>query len=206
MKVIGITGGSGAGKSLACRFLLSRGGMLIDCDKVYASLVDVPSHCTEALSKAFGKEILTSDGALNRSKLSSMVFKSENKEKLRLLNETVHPIVINEVKKVINSPANENAPYVLVDAPQLFESGADRLCDYTVYVTADTVKRIERIITRDNIKLDAAERRLASQFSEEYFKSKCDFTVYNNGTEEELAAECSKLLDRLGIQQNGTAK
>ncbi len=206
MKVIGITGGSGAGKSLACLHLKSRGGLLIDCDKVYASLVDKPSECTKAIANAFGADILKPDGSLNRAKLSEIVFKSGNKDKLSLLNETVHPIVINEVKRIINDRVNLEIPYFLVDAPQLFESGADKLCDCTVYVTADKGKRIERVLKRDGITIYAATRRVESQLCDEYFKSKCNYIVYNNGTEEELKNECLKLLDTLGIQRNGTSR
>lgn len=202
--VIGITGGSGSGKSLASRYLSARGGILIDCDKVYAALVDSPSKCTLAIADAFGNEVLKADGSLDRSKLSKIVFKHKNKDKLQLLNETVHPMVINEVERILRAEENSNAPYFLIDAPQLFEAGADRLCDCTVYVTADKFKRFERILERDNITMSAAMRRVASQHTDEFFKSKCDHIVYNNGTEEELKAECDKLLDSLGIHQIGT--
>lgn len=204
MKVIGVTGGSGSGKSVACRYLASRGGKLIDCDKVYASLVDRPSECTAALANAFGKVILKPDGSLNRKMLSDIVFKSDNREKLDLLNRTVHPSVIEEVKRIIQD--SSDSTYFLIDAPQLFEAGADKICDTTVYVTADEDKRLERIRKRDGISMQDAKRRLDSQHSDVFFKSKCDHTVYNNGTEQELETECYKLLDRLGITNNGKAK
>ena len=201
MRVIGITGGSGAGKSLACRFLRSRGGLLIDCDKVYASLVDAPSECTEAISKVFGAYVLHPSGALDRKKLSEIVFNS--KEKLALLNSTVHPIVIDKVKEIIRTEADAGIRYFLIDAPQLFEAGADAICDCTVYVTADKDVRIKRIRERDGISEEAAERRIASQLSDEYFRKRCTYTITNNGTEKELEAECSRLLDLIGIKRNG---
>ena len=200
MTVIGITGGSGAGKSLACQYLQSRGGRLIDCDKVYASLVDSPSECTEAIAAAFGREVLKANGALDRSKLSEIVFKRGSKDMLELLNKTVHPAVIDEVEKLIGAADAEGIPYVLVDAPQLFEAGADRICDCTVFVTADKAKRIERILSRDTITLEAAVRRIDSQLSDSFFENRCSHILHNNGTERQLEQKCNSLLDLLGIQ------
>ena len=203
MMVIGITGGSGAGKSVACKYLCARGGLVINCDKVYASLVDTPSSLTKMLSKEFGPEILKADGSLDRKTLSSIVFGSESKEPLKRLNAITHPAVIAEVKRLITEGLKNNIPYFLVDAPQLFEAGADSICDCTVCVTADKEKRCERIVARDSISNQSAMQRISSQLSDDFFFSRCDYTILNNGTEDELAEKCFKLLDLLEIHDNG---
>lgn len=204
MLVLGITGGSGAGKSAACKYLLSRGGSLVDCDKVYASLVDKPSECTVQLANEFGSSVLNADGSLNRRALSDIVFKSGNGDRLTRLNEIAHPFVIAEVKRILGDNDGNGIPYTIIDAPQLFEAGADKLCDRTLFVTANRAMRIERIVTRDGITAQAATRRIDSQLSDEYFESRCDYAIYNNGSEDELKRECYSLLDRLGIKENGT--
>ena len=206
MLVIGLTGGSGAGKSLVAKHLLSRGGTLIDCDAVYAELVDNPSVCTSALSTAFGPDILNKNGTLNRAALSSIVFADGGKEKLALLNATVHPIVVSEVKRRLAKLYTEGAPYVIIDAPQLFEAKADELCDTTVFVKAENELRQMRIMERDGITREKAAARINAQLTDDYFSERCKHCIVNNGTEIELSEQCSLLLDTLGIKVNGEMK
>lgn len=203
MLVIGLTGGSGAGKSLVAKHLLSRGGALIDCDAVYARLVDNPSECTVALSDAFGPDVLTPSGTLDRTALSQIVFADGGKEKLALLNATVHPIVINEVKRVLTKLSDDRVPYAIIDAPQLFEAKAETLCDTTVFVLADRELRASRIMQRDNITREKAMARINAQLSDEYFAERCEHCIINDTTERELKEQCASLLDSLGIEDNG---
>ena len=201
LRIIGLTGGSGAGKSVASRLLLNRGGRLIDCDKVYAELVCAPSACTAALSRAFGESILQKNGALDRAKLASVVFSDGGKAKLALLNSTVHPFVVDEVKSIIDTYSSIGVPYVIIDAPQLFEANAHTLCDCTVFVTADEEKRIARICERDGIDRERAIMRIRSQYPDEYFLERCTYVLVNDSGEEELALRCEELLDVLGIKK-----
>ena len=203
MIVIGLTGGSGAGKSLVAKHLLSRGGAIIDCDAVYAELVDNPSECTAALSKVFGPNILTQNGTLDRPALSRIVFADGGKEKLSLLNATVHPIVISEVKKILTNLSAEGTPYAIIDAPQLFEARAEALCDTTVFVKANRELRASRIMQRDGLTRERALARINAQFSDDYFAERCEHCITNNATENELREQCTSLLDFLGIVDNG---
>lgn len=199
MIVIGLTGGSGSGKSSAASFLCCYGGCVIDCDAIYADMTASYSECTLAIARAFGNDILYPDGALNRKKLGSIVFSAKDRSALDKLNGIVHPIVVSAVKKKIAAYAEAGVPYVIIDAPQLFESGANALCDYVVAVIAERDTRVARIVKRDNISEQSANARIDAQLSDSYFVSVCDFVITNNSTDDELKFECESLLQELGI-------
>ena len=112
--------------------------------------------------------------------------------KLKLLNDTIYPYI---TYKVISMCGNTDKHFVLLDAPTLFESGIDFICDGTVSVTCDKEKSIQRIMLRDNISRESAENRLSSQHSAEYYKSRSDFCIENNGD-----------LDTLRINSEDTAR
>ena len=112
--------------------------------------------------------------------------------KLKLLNDTIYPYI---TYKVISMCGNTDKHFVLLDAPTLFESGIDFICDGIISVTCDKEKSIQRIMLRDNITRESAEKRLGSQHGAEYYKSKSDFCIENNGD-----------LDALRINSEDTAR
>ena len=199
MKVLGLTGGSGSGKSVAASFLASRGGNVIDADAVYHRLIAEKGRCTWAVSRAFGPDILLPDGTLDRRKLASLVFAPDGREALCRLNEAVHPIVMREIGKLLSKAERSGVPYVVLDAPQLFEAGADRLCDATAAVLADRDLRIRRLSERDALPAGEAARRIDAQLPDDYFREHCDFILENNGTADQLREACETLLSRLGV-------
>ena len=199
MITVGITGGSGSGKSTAARFLVQKGAKCIDADLVYHSLIENPSDCTRALSREFGASVLTADGTLDRRALSEIVFAPTDAGRLALarLNEITHHYVQKECEKQLEAFREENVPVTVLDVPLLFESGMDKLCNVTLAFIASKKTRLVRIIKRDGITKEAAEARIAAQPSDKYYKERADHVIENNGGKEELQRSLSHLLPKI---------
>ena len=199
MITVGITGGSGSGKSTAARFLVQKGAKCIDADLVYHSLIEKPSDCTRALSREFGASVLTADGALDRRALSEIVFAPTDagRSALARLNEITHHYVQKECEKQLEAFREANVPVTVLDVPLLFESGMDKLCNVTLAFIASKKIRLARIIKRDGITKEAAEARIAAQPSDEYYKECADHVIENNGDKEELQRSLSHLLPKI---------
>lgn len=194
MVVIGITGQSGSGKSEVAKYLASIGFSVIDADMVYHNLISPPSKCLDELELHFGRKILKADSSLNRKTLAEMVFGEENREKLLLLNEITHKHVCREIRKIISSLKAMGCDLALIDAPLLFEAGLDTDCDFVISVVADRQIRLDRIISRDKITPEMAEKRVASQKSPEFYTERSDFTLENNGDVSSLCDGVKKIL------------
>ena len=189
-KIYGLTGMSGAGKSTVSDSFKKVGFFVIDCDKVAREVVRKGEPCLDKLHRLFGDSVITRDGELDRRALGNIVF--TDTEKLKLLNDTIYPYI---TYKVITMCENADSRSILLDAPTLFESGIDFICDGIVCVTCDKEKSVERIMFRDNITRENAENRLSSQHDADYYKSKSDFCIENNGD-----------LDTLGANAEDTAR
>ncbi len=176
MKVIGITGQTGAGKSTVCEEFEKLGYYHIDADLVAKEVIDSNEEVKKALALQFGEDVLLPDGKIDRKKLAEKAFKS--KSTAEKLSEITHPAVIDEIKSIISKKKKENScEGVLVDAIGLFESKAAELCDFTVCVTAPEEIRLQRIVNRDKISVSAALSRIKAQKDEAFFVSKADFNV-----------------------------
>ncbi len=182
MKIIGLCGGSGSGKTLVSEIFSKFRYLPLDTDKIYHGMVSSKSPCLDALVREFGAGILAPDGALDRKKLASIVFADGAKEKHEKLNEITHFYVLSEVRKIIKNLSTDEFDGVAVDAPLLFESGFSEECDFVVSVIADRELRITRITERDAISEDAARRRINSQLSDEFLIRNSDFVIENNST------------------------
>lgn len=180
--VLGLTGPSGAGKGLVAKHLQDAHGFVwIDTDAVYHDLTSVPSPCLDELQAAFGTSIVK-NGSLDRPTLSAIVFAEGSQEKLQLLNRITHKHVLVESVKRIEAAKARGARGAILDAPLLFEAGADALCTHTCAVLADREVRKERIMARDNLCEDAAEKRLNAQKPDAFYAEKADFVFENNIT------------------------
>ena len=189
MKVLGMCGGSGAGKGYVCQCFAAHGIPSIDTDAVYHSLTDRSSPCTAELKAYFGSSVLHGDGSLNRTALAAIVFAPDGGEKLKKLNEITHKYIKTETEKEIERHRQAGAPAVIVDAPALFESGFDRMCDRVIGVFAPREKRIERILRRDGITRERAEARLAKQIPDAELQARCHYCIFNGGEDVERQVE-----------------
>ena len=179
--IIGLTGQSGAGKTTVCDTFKSLGIQIINADLVSKYITENSKACIDELKTAFGEEYIE-NGVLNRRKLGSLVF--ADREKLDKLMEITFPYIIDEINRQIENIGNNKL--IVVDAPTLFESGLNKSCDEIVSVISDKALRLDRIMKRDKISKEEAEKRFSSQLSEKFFKENSDFIIENNGSEEEL--------------------
>lgn len=176
MKVVGITGPSGAGKTTALRAIESLGGAVFDCDLVYTELLEKSGELLSDIERRFPGTVR--DGRLDRRALAAAVFKSDGE--LRALNAIAHPRVARTLYERLNAAQDSGAALAAVDAIALFESGISALCDDTVFVTAPRETRIRRIMRRDSIDRPYAEARVNAQRPDEYFESRCNHKLVND--------------------------
>lgn len=198
MKVVGLCGGSGSGKGVVAELLSEYGFAHIDTDKIYHELTDKSSPCLDELTFAFGKEIINEKGGLDRTSLAERVFNSPNKDELRkTLNRIAHRHVLDSVRELLPRLKAEGFAAAIVDAPLLFESGFDKECDLILAVVAPREVRMKRICERDGITPDAAERRIASQLSDEFLISHSDFCLTNGSSLTELRSSCESIVKKI---------
>ena len=187
--IIGLTGPTGAGKSIASETVREMGIRVIDCDKVARQTVVANSNALKALVNVFGVGILNSDGTLNRKALAQIAFST--KDNTKLLNKTLLPYIVEKIKSDIGDED------VLLDAPTLFESGIDDICTYTVAVLSNGDTRLKRILERDGITEDEANLRMSAGKDDEYYIGKAGYIIYNNGDIDTFIANSSKLFEKL---------
>ena len=195
MKIIGLTGQSGAGKGTAAKILEKNGIPHIDCDKIYHSMLTPGGECTYALAKHFGNEILAPDGSVDRKKLGSVVFIGDGHEKrLAELNEITHSLVLEKCRRLIEEYKEQGKIAVAVDAPTLFESGFDKECDIILSILAPHKIRLGRIMSRDKISKEKALERFSAQKSEDFFRENSDYIIENAKGEDELEKSIQKFI------------
>ncbi|MBQ8431769.1 MAG: dephospho-CoA kinase [Clostridia bacterium] len=197
MLVIGLTGPSGAGKGTVADLLREYGLSVIDADRVYHALLIPPSPCLDALCKRFGKGILTADGTLDRKMLGGLVF--SDPAALQDLNSIAHRFVMDKIRAQLRQLEANGHRAAVIDAPQLFEAGADKDCTAVIAVLADENLRVERIVRRDGIPAQAALQRIRAQKEESFFRTHSNYIIENNGTAEELRPQVRQILMETGV-------
>ena len=189
--VLGITGGTGAGKTTVLDVIREMGGTVIDCDAVYHQMLSGSEEMRNAINAVF-PGVFHADGSLNRQKLGEEVF--SRRERLATLNDIVYRYVVPEVQRQLGNGPGLYA----VDAINLLESGLSELCDRTIAVTAPTELRVRRIMARDGISEQYARMRITSQKSDEYYRTKCSDELTNGAeTPEGFQTEAREFLRRL---------
>ena len=191
--ILGITGGTGCGKTTLLTCIGSQGGLILDCDAIYHDLLRTDPALLGVIEKRFPGTV--ENGVLQRKKLGKLVFSDE--KALNDLNQITHSAVKAEVlRRLAHKPK-----LAAIDAIALFEGGLAALCDVTVAVTAPEEDRIRRLMIRDGIDRDYAKRRIAAQKSAEWFRERCDFCLENNGTQADFQETCLAFLRKLGIMK-----
>lgn len=198
MYVIGITGGSGAGKGLICEILAEHGIASIDTDKVSRQVCGPGSPCLSELAEAFGEGILTEKGELDRGGLAALVFLEPEEEKrqrlLGIMNRITHKHILKACESWLEERRRNGEAAAAVDAPLLFESGFDTRCDCIWGVTAPRETRIRRIMRRDGISEALAAGRIDSQKSDDFFYKNCDAVIVNGTTRANAEKQVTRLL------------
>ena len=196
--VIGLTGPTGAGKSSVSGILREwRGVVVIDADQVSREVVKKGKRCLVDLAVESSPLIIDADGNLNRKKLAQVVF--TDREKLRTLNRIIFPYIVEETEMAIMRARTEGARAIFLDAPTLYESGANALCDKVVAVISDSTRRLQRIIQRDGLTPQEAMNRMTSQHDDEFYTSRADYVIRNNDSMAELRLAVLELLNALGL-------
>ena len=191
--ILGITGGTGCGKTTLLTCIGSQGGLILDCDAIYHDLLRTDPALLGAIEKRFPGTV--ENGVLQRKKLGKLVFSDE--KALNDLNKITHSAVKAEVlRRLADKPK-----LAAIDAIGLFEGGLAELCDVTVAVTAPEEDRIRRLMTRDGIDRDYAKRRIAAQKSAAWFRERCDFCLENSGTQADFQETCLAFLRKFGIMK-----
>ena len=199
MKIIGLTGPSGTGKTTFCQIASDFGIKSIDTDAVYHSLLVPPSPCLDELVLEFGEEILDSEGRLDRPRLASIVFGEDRESKLKKLSQITHKYVLGESRSIIAKADKNGERAIIVDAPALFESGFDKECDLVICLLADKALRRDRIVGRDNISVDRANERILGQREDEFYSSRSKYTIVNDGDLGSIKKSIEDIFSKEGI-------
>lgn len=180
MKIIGITGGVGSGKSRVLSYIEERfGAVICQADHVAWKLQDPGQRCYMEIVKYFGNDILNEDGTINRQKLGQIVF--HDKKQLLILNGIIHPAVKETIVETIQSEKEKGTSYFVIEAALLLEDGYNQICDKLWYIYTD--EKIRRLRLKESRaysdeKMDAI---MASQLSEAIFREKCQIVIDNSG-------------------------
>ena len=194
MKVIGITGNSGSGKSTICEIIKENyNSEIIDADKVAKKLTASQTEYLKEIIKTFGDNIIDENNKLNRKKLADIIF--NNKEKKMLLDKLTFKYVVNEIKEQIGKI--KDCDYIVLDVPLLFESKLNEVCDATIGVLAEKEEKINRIINRDKITYEKALNRLNNQPDDKFYIDNCNFIILNNESAEKIKEQIRKILIKL---------
>ena len=189
--IIGITGGSGCGKTTLLNLIAQMGGLILDCDAIYHQLLQTDASLLAAIETRFSGTVV--NGTLDRKALGSIVFSDE--AALADLNRITHGAVRQEVLRQLACKPKLAA----IDAIGLFEGDLASLCDVTVAITAPEAERVRRLMDRDGITEDYAKKRIAAQHTESWFRKKCDYTLQNDSTPAQFREKCLAFLHSLDI-------
>ncbi len=188
--IIGLTGPTGSGKTTLCETAAEMGFSVIDADKVAHEVTDKNEVCKAELENAF-HDILGADGSLNRKALAAKAFRD------KVSTETLNRITLPHIMKEIEIIINESGDKILLDAPTLYEAGADRLCHSVIGVLAPESIRLRRIMARDGIDQSAARLRMSAGKPDEFYREKCSIIIENSGDIAALKNACHDSINKI---------
>ena len=193
LTVIGITGGTGCGKTTALQCLQAREALIIDCDEVYHNLLKCSRPLINEIEEAFPDAV--SDGGVDRKALGKIVFCDA--EALKRLNRITHRHITACIREMLREFAMNGGTLAAYDAIELIGSGLAKDCKATIAILADEETRIRRIMERDGISREYAQLRIEAQKPSSYFSDNCDYAVENNADEESFVRKMNELLEEI---------
>lgn len=194
-RILGLTGGIACGKSTISAYLKEFGLPVIDADECSRVVVEKGSIGLEKLTEIFGNKILENDGTLNRKALGQIVF--SDSEQLSLLNSVMEPLIREEISRRLNQ--ENNADFVVLDAPLLIEQHYDKICDFIMTIDVPKKIQLERLIERDNLSEDEAKSRIESQLSSRERNGFADVVIDSSGTVEQTRKQVIKWLKTINV-------
>lgn len=195
MKIIGLTGGIGSGKSTVARSLQEHGFPLVDADLIAREIVEPGQPALAELTKEFGADILNADGSLDRGLLASRAF--TNKDTTQRLNNITHPRINQRTQELFDEARENGAEAVIYDMPLLIDKGLHKDMDATIVVHAAEHVRLERLTTKRGLDVDDVRRRINAQIDDDTRKQHADILLDNNGTEEDLTKQIAEAVDKI---------
>ncbi len=192
MKLLGITGGIGAGKSFVTGMFQRLGATVVDADAISRQVMTQSGIAYPQVVSAFGEEILLPNRDIDRKKLASIIFSDELQRER--LNQITHAAIFQEMERQIQSAKTD---LVCLDVPLLFDSDFPFSCDKTLAVLAPKELRISRVMERDGSSREEVEQRIAAQLSDKAFAEQADFHIYNTGSEQELKQAVEQLYHKI---------
>ena len=194
--MIGLTGPTGAGKSTVSGFFGEYGFKIVNADKIAREIMEPNGVCVRQLVYAFGKSILAPDGSLNRRALAMKAFSS--RENTQTLNDITHPQIFLRTLKLCREYIDRGERKIIFDAPVLFESNSDLMCDAVVSVTAPKEVRISRLMQRDRLPREEIERRISAQKDNAFYESRSDFTIDGSQDIAQVRSQVQSIINKLG--------
>lgn len=195
MKIIGITGGVGAGKSTVLSYLEEKlGAFVVQADLAGHKVMEPGERCYAPVIELFGKDVIKEDKTIDRKRISDVVF--SKKELLEKLNRIIHPAVKEYIMEQLERERLQGRELCVVEAALLLEEHYEEFCDQVWYIHADQEIRIERLMQSRGYTRQKAENIISNQASEEFFRTHADYVIENN---EDLEKTYQEIME--GIEQ-----
>lgn len=195
MKVIGLTGGIGSGKTTVAALLAEAGFPVVDADQLAREVVAPESPVLDELARAFGEDIIDDDGALKRSLLAERAFAAE--DRTAVLNSITHPAIARLKRERFDAARAAGEKAVVYDMPLLIEQGLHKEVDLTVVVHTDRAVRLDRLRTSRGIDAEDARRRMDAQIDDETRLAAADVVVNNSGSLVALRPQVDELVEKI---------
>jgi dephospho-CoA kinase len=189
MTVLGLTGSFGSGKSVVARMFAALGGVIVDADEIAKEVVKSGSPAFQEIVQAFGHEVVSKDGELDRKKLATLVFQDASKRER--LNKIVHPRVRKRELELLSR--YEHHPLVVLSVALLFENKMEHLVDKIVVVVVNEAERMRRLTEKKGLTPEEIQRRLQAQMPQEEKRKRADFVIDNSGSLDETQAQVKEL-------------
>lgn len=197
--VIGITGSSGAGKSTICKMLKKEYKVkIINADKIAKKLSRKGTNYIIDIIDKFGKDIVDEEGELRRKRLAEIIY--TDPEKRKELNSCTFKYIRKEIEKQVKKEDGSDNT-VIIDAPLLFECELDKLCNSVIGIISKRELQIERIVARDNVDYESAEKRLIAQETNEFYINKCDEIIENNNDIFAIEKSVKEIAEKYNIER-----